>query len=77
MTDSLYINYICDNVNELEHETRVSVLQMIFNSSSRCKIKEKGSGVQIKISDLSESLIIKLHSYIHEKIEKQSQIFNM
>lgn len=63
--------YIIDNINEIMVQDRREILQIIYNSPSRSKLKEKGGGTQIKITDLSQSLIEKIYSIIKIKLEEQ------
>jgi hypothetical protein len=63
--------YIIDNINELIINDRKTVLQMIYNSSSRDKLKEKGSGTQIKIEDLPNILIETIYVFVEEKSKEQ------
>ena len=56
--------FITDNVNELLIHDRREILQMIYNSQSRSKLKEKGGGTQIKLDDLSEQLTEKIYNSI-------------
>jgi len=62
------IRYILDNTNELMLQDRVHILQLIFNSPFRNKLKEKGNGTQIRLSDLSDELLEKIHEFIFKKI---------
>ena len=59
--------YISENINELSHEHKISVLQLVFNSSIRNKIKEKGNGVQIKYDDIDNDLLTKVYLFVVEK----------
>ena len=63
--------YIIDNINELIINDRKTVLQMIYKSSSRNKLKEKGSGTQIKIEDLPNNLIENIYVFVEEKSKEQ------
>lgn len=63
--------FITDNVNELSIQDRREILQMIYNSQSRSKLKEKGGGTQIKLNDLSEQLIEKIYNSIVKKLADQ------
>ena len=64
--------FITDNVNELSIQDRREILQMIYNSQSRSKLKEKGGGTQIKLNDLSEQLIEKIYNSIVKKLADQT-----
>ena len=70
MADKL--TFITDNINELLLQDRREILQMIYNSKSRSKLKEKGGGTQINLNDLSEPLIEKIYDCINKKISEQS-----
>jgi len=63
--------FIFDNINELSILDRKEVLQIIYNSQFRSKIKEKGNGVQIKLDDLSESIIDRIFTYVSQKSNEQ------
>lgn len=68
---NLEASFICENINELFIIYRREILQMIYNSPSRNKLKEKGSGTQIKISDLTETLIHRIYTFIDQKLKEQ------
>ena len=63
--------FITDNVNELLIHDRREILQMIYNSQSRSKLKEKGGGTQIKLDELSEQLTEKIYNSIVQKLANQ------
>jgi hypothetical protein len=65
------IIFISDNINELMIHDRRIILQTIYNSSLRSKLKEKGSGTQIKIDDLTNEVIVKLYNIINTKLQEQ------
>jgi hypothetical protein len=65
------IIFIADNINELMIHDRRIILQTIYNSSLRSKLKEKGSGTQIKIDDLTNDIIVKLYNIINTKLQEQ------
>jgi len=67
--------HIIDNINELIMQDRKTVLQMLYNSPSRKQLKEKGSGTQIKIEDISYTLITKIYDFIEEKLKEQDLDF--
>ena len=62
---------IIDCINELSVPDKVEVLQMIYNSASRGKLKEKGSGTEIKIESMSKDMIEKIYVFINIKLEDQ------
>ena len=64
--------FIFDNINELPLEGRREILQIIYNSQFRSKITEKGSGVQIKISDLNQVIFDKIYKTIYNKINDKN-----
>lgn len=78
MTDvntNKYISYINDNINELKLSFRKEILQIIRNSNiDDDKIVEKGSGTQIKFSDIDPVLLKIIYNYIYKKIELSSDI---
>ena len=63
--------YIIDNINEIMIQDRREILQLIYNSPSRSKLKEKGGGTQIKLTDISPSLIDTIYNVIKKKLEEQ------
>jgi hypothetical protein len=65
------IIFISDNINELMIQDRRVLLQIIYNSSLRSKLKEKGSGTQIKINELTNDIIVKLYNIINTKLQEQ------
>ena len=68
------IEFICENINEIKHTHRVEALQLILGSNiDRKKIVEKGSGTQIKISDLPKDIINVIYNFISRKIAFQSE----
>lgn len=67
-------SFICDNINDLNIEYRKDILQMIYNSPFKNKIKEKGGGTQVKIEDISNTLINKIYMFIVQKINEQKLI---
>ena len=68
--------FIYENSNDLPIEDRRELLQIIYNSQFRNKISEKGSGVQIKLDDLSHGIIDKLYSTIVAKLNTNSIQFS-
>lgn len=60
--------YICEYVNNLKHDDKLAMLKMVYNSTYRDKLDEKGTGVQIKLDDLSDSLISELYFYMLTRI---------
>lgn len=69
------ITFITDNINELMINDRRNILQIIYNSPLRSKLKEKGGGTQIKIDDLTDDMIINIYDLISDKlIEQKIQI---
>jgi hypothetical protein len=70
-----YINYINDNVNELKLSFRKEILQIILYSNiEEEKVVEKGSGTQIKFSDIDPILLKNVYNFIYKKIELSSDI---
>jgi hypothetical protein len=68
-----YINYINDNINELNPKFRKEVLQMlIYSNIDDDKIVAKGSGTQIKFADIDQSVLISIYNFIYKKIESPS-----
>ena len=68
---SEHMSFIIDNVNELMIQDRCEILQMIYNSPARSKLKEKGNGTQIKLGDIPDTLIKNIHDFIVQKLEGQ------
>ena len=72
---SKYISYINDNINELKLSFRKEILQIILYSNiDDDKIVEKGSGTQIKFSDIDPILLKNIYNYIYKKIELSTDI---
>lgn len=67
--------FIFDNSNDLPIDDRRELLQIIYNSQFRSKLKEKGGGVQIKLDDLSIPIINKLYVTIVKKLNEQHMDF--
>jgi hypothetical protein len=65
------VTFITDNINELMIHDRRNILQILYNSNVRNKLKEKGGGTQIKIDELSDHIIIKLYDLICTKLNEQ------
>ena len=65
------ITFITDNINELMIQDRRNILQIIYNSSLRSKLKEKGGGTQIKVQDLTDNIIEKIYDIIIKKLDEQ------
>jgi hypothetical protein len=64
--------FIFDNSNDLPIEDRREILQIVYNSQFRSKIKEKGGGVQIKLCDLTQPIIDKMYVTIVMKLNEQT-----
>lgn len=64
--------HILDNTNELMLKDRKEILQFIFNSSSRNKLKEKGNGTQVRLETLSNALIEKIYEFINVRLNDHS-----
>jgi hypothetical protein len=62
--------FIFDNVNDLPLSDRIEMVQIIYMSPYRNKLKEKGNGLQLKLDDLSDGIINKIHTFIIEKMEQ-------
>jgi hypothetical protein len=61
-------SYICDNINELNHADRLSLLKMVYNSPYKNQLREKGTGILIKLDELSDQLIDDLYFHMLTKI---------
>ena len=69
------IIYINDNIQELKLNHRKEILQILLCSNiDQKKILEKGSGTQIKFSDIDSSLLKVVYNNIYMKIEKSSNL---
>ena len=66
--------FITDNINEVMIQDRREILQLIYNSPSRSKLKEKGGGTQIKLDDLSDILVDKIYNLIQNKLSEQKKL---
>jgi hypothetical protein len=70
-----YKIYIHDNINELKLNHRREILQMIkYANIDDDKIVEKGSGTQIKFSEISVELLHQIYNFIYTKIEISADI---
>jgi len=77
MNNERRIRYIYDNVNELLVKERIEVLQMLLYSDiDGDKITEKGSGTQIKFSDIKKPMIKKIYNFIFNKLENRKLTLN-
>lgn len=75
VTTTKYINYINDNINELKLSFRKEILQIILYSNiDDDKVVEKGSGTQIKFSDIDPILLKNIYNFIYKKIELSTDI---
>ena len=79
MSDSdlhdMKVRFICENINELRRNFRKEILQIMLGSQiNESKIREKGGGTQIKISDIPKELINTLYNYIKKKLECSEEI---
>lgn len=75
VTTTKYINYINDNINELKLSFRKEILQIILYSNiDDDKVVEKGSGTQIKFSDIDPILLKNIYNFIYKKIELSADI---
>jgi hypothetical protein len=70
-------SYVCNNVDELNFQNRKDVMQIIFNSSSKDSITEKGNGSQVKMDNLPDMLIRTIYDFIKQKLEAQTTEFNL
>lgn len=61
--------YLVENINDACINTRRELLQIIYNNSSKI-IKEKGNGVQIKFSDMSDSIINTLYNILYKQMQE-------
>jgi hypothetical protein len=68
------MDYISENINELEIPERKTVLSMIYNSESKEHLREKGGGTQINVNLLSDKLITDIYEFVKLKIDEQKQI---
>ena len=64
--------FIFDNSNDLPIDDRREILQIVYNSQFRNKLKEKGDGVHIKLDDLSQPIIDKMYVTIIMKLNEQT-----
>lgn len=62
------IDYIYDNINNINIEDRLTILKIIYDSKFKNKIHEKGDGCQIKLNLLPADIINKIYKTILEKI---------
>ena len=64
--------FIFDNSNDLPIDDRREILQIVYNSQFRNKLKEKGDGVHIKLDDLAQPIIDKMYVTIIMKLNEQT-----
>jgi len=64
--------FIFDNSNDLPIDDRREILQIVYNSQFRNKLKEKGDGVHIKLDDLAQPIIDKMYVTIIMKLNEQA-----
>lgn len=62
---------IFDNINELCIQDRISMIQIIYNSSDRSMLKEKGNGIQIKLTTISHNVLNSLYILLIRKLKEQ------
>lgn len=65
-----YINYINDNINDLKLNHRREVLQIITYNIPSNKIIEKGSGTQIKFSDIDYNTLYRIYNFMYNKLDQ-------
>jgi hypothetical protein len=63
------IEYVIENVNDLQIFDRQTVARMIYKSNS--KFKEIGTGLSINENQLSDELICEIYDFIKKKIDDQ------
>jgi len=71
VTRTVKESFIFENINELSLQDRREILQIIYNSQFRSKINEKGNGVQIKLEELSDTIIDKIYKTSLQKSADQ------
>lgn len=64
-------DYIIENINELNIYDRIEIIQILYNSIARAKLVEKGSGTQIKISDIPDDILLNIETLIKQKMDAQ------
>jgi hypothetical protein len=66
--------FITQFVGNLSITERREIYHMITNSSMEIeKIKEKGSGIQIRYRDIPPTTVIDIYNYIKEKIDEKTE----
>lgn len=71
------MDYIDENVDDLDREERQEILNLIVNSGiDESKLHDKGDGAQIRYSDLTDESINSIYVYTKNKIEKKTQFIN-
>lgn len=68
--------YINANVCDLSDDERLVILQMLMNSIPNNKIHTKGSGTQIKFSNIPNDILVLIYNYIKEKIDSRKDELN-
>lgn len=59
--------YIYENINDISINDRIEIVKHIYNSKFRNKLLEKGNGVQIKFTDLDDTMIDDIYKLINKK----------
>jgi len=69
------IDYIIENINNLNKSNRIEVLCIVMETIDHDKIMEKGNGTYIKFKDLDNTLICNIYAYIYNKIQINTNEF--
>jgi hypothetical protein len=69
------LDFIIENVNELDINDRREILQMIHSSKFSKSISEKGGGCQINLGNLDQQIIDKIYDFITQQLEQQTLDF--
>jgi hypothetical protein len=71
------IHYIDMNINKLEHEDKIQLLSLLFSSGvDASTMKEKGAGLQIQFSSLSDEKLQYVSSFINSRLDAVRKEFS-
>lgn len=65
-----YINYIQENINEMQIDQLRNIFQKIYDSINKKDIMEKGDGTYIKFNVIPDDIILYIYNYIKSKLDK-------
>jgi len=70
LTKEYKIKYILKHIDNLDHDDKLKIANILWSYSSiRDHIKDKGDGMQIKVSYLTVDSVNKIYEHIKQIIE--------